>query len=89
MVCVFDVGDIVDYELYNFLSPLYIFIYLYLPPPPPPTPKTISPRKKFVEKTKIDTSNTHIHECLISGPGTGTSIKSGGVTHYLQMIFFC
>ena len=25
------------------------------------------------------TPNTHIHDCSLSWPGTGTSIKSGGV----------
>jgi len=34
---------------------------------------------KIVERGKIDTPNTHIHDCSLSWPGTGTSIKSGGV----------
>ena len=46
MVCVFDVGDIVDYELCNFLSPLNIFIYLY---PPPQEKTTILTPPLFIE----------------------------------------
>ena len=34
---------------------------------------------KIVEKGKIDTPNTHIHDRSLPWLGTGTSIKSGGV----------
>jgi hypothetical protein len=34
---------------------------------------------KIVERGKIDTLNTLIHDCLLSCLGTVTSIKSGGV----------
>jgi len=34
---------------------------------------------KIVERGKIDTPNTHIHDCSLSLLSTGTSIKSGGV----------
>ena len=35
--------------------------------------------EKTVEKDKIDTSNTQIHDRSLSWLGTGTSVKSGGV----------
>jgi hypothetical protein len=42
-----------------------------------------------VERGKITTPSTQIHDCLISWVGTGTSIKSGGVNHVLwnQIVF--
>ena len=33
---------------------------------------------KIVERRKVDTPNTHIHDSSLSWFGTGTSIKSGG-----------
>ena len=33
---------------------------------------------KFVEWGKIDTHNTEIHNCSLSGLGTDTSTESGG-----------
>jgi hypothetical protein len=35
--------------------------------------------RKIVDKEKIDTPNTQIHDCSVSWLDTGTSIKSGGV----------
>ena len=35
--------------------------------------------RNIIERGKIDTSNTHIHDVSISPLGTGTSTKSGGV----------
>jgi hypothetical protein len=35
--------------------------------------------RKFVERGKIDTPNTYIHDCSLSWSRTDTSIKSGGV----------
>jgi len=34
--------------------------------------------RKFVERGEIDTSNTRLHDRLLSWFGTGTSIKHGG-----------
>jgi hypothetical protein len=34
---------------------------------------------KIVERGKIDTPNTQIHDCSLSWLSTGTLIKSGGV----------
>jgi hypothetical protein len=34
---------------------------------------------KLAERCKIDTPNTQIHYLSLSGIGTGTSVKSGGV----------
>jgi hypothetical protein len=38
---------------------------------------------EIVERCKIDTPNTKIHDCLISRLGTSTSLKSGGVKLFL------
>jgi hypothetical protein len=35
-------------------------------------------KKKIIERDKMDTPNTHIHDQAFSWLGTGTSIKSGG-----------
>ena len=39
----------------------------------------LKPNIKIVERDKLDTSNTQIHDRSLSWLGTGTSIKSGGV----------
>ena len=38
-------------------------------------------KRKFVERGKIDTPNTQIHDHSHSWLGTGTSIKGGGIKH--------
>ena len=38
---------------------------------------------KFVERGKIDTSNTQIHDSPLAWLATGTSIKSGGAKQCL------
>jgi len=40
---------------------------------------TQKPNFKIVERCKIDTPNTQIHNRSLSWIGTGTSIKSGGI----------
>jgi len=55
---------------------------------------------KIVERGKIDTHNTQIHDSLISWLGTDTSIKSGRIklvlwaqtslqTKITEMLFYC
>jgi hypothetical protein len=42
----------------------------------------------FVERSKIDIPNTHVHDCSLSWLGTGTSIKRGGVKLVLWIQIF-
>jgi hypothetical protein len=44
--------------------------------------------RKIVERDKIDTSNTQVHDRSLSWCGTGTLINSGGVNFmYFYMAF--
>jgi hypothetical protein len=44
---------------------------------------------KMVDRGKINTSSTHIHDCSLPGFGTGTSIKSGRVKLKQFPIYIC
>ena len=45
-----------------------------------PTIRTVpKSNRKIRNRCKIDTPNTHIHDCSLSWLGTGTSIKNNGV----------
>jgi len=43
---------------------------------------------KIVERCKIYTPNTQVHDCSLSCLGTGTSIKCGGVKLFLCLFIW-
>jgi hypothetical protein len=43
-------------------------------------------QNKISKSFKIDTPNTHIHDRSLSWVGTGTSIKCGGIEHYVGTV---